>query len=142
MEGKQSPQLRDIFRQMYADAIRLQSAKIGSEHFVLAVLARPEANPGRAILRSGTRTSSLKNALEDSVRGTANHYDGDAIVATDDAELAMKAAKHEADLLKSSEIDPNHVLLAILSDTDAPCTSILGSYNITYDWAKRALFEA
>jgi ATP-dependent Clp protease ATP-binding subunit ClpC len=142
-----SARAQEAFQLMCKEALRLESNKVGSEHFILAMLTQPESGLGRVITRLGIQPNPLKGNLETIARlgGTGKRIAEDAIESTEELELAINmSAVYEADIAKSEKVEPEHVLLGILHEAwrGSPCTQVMTQYKITYDTAKRELFDA
>lgn len=141
MEAKFSNRVKEVISLSREEALRLGHDYIGAEHLLLGMIREGEGVAVSLLKKLGITLDSLKNALEDAVKGTAtgNVKNLTNIPLTRQAEKVLKITYLEAKIFKSDLIGTEHLLLSVLRDEDNVATQILNKFDITYDVIKELL---
>lgn len=116
---------------------RLGNNYVGTGHLLLGII-REGDNKAVSILQSlYVDLKKLKLILEDELRGQVaspvrENFFGSDKDLDKKASKVMKLSILEAKLLKSPEVDTEHVLLAIMKDNENKAAEILESQEVTY----------
>ena len=134
MENNFSQRVRKIMNYSREDAGRLQNSYLGPEHLMLGILRNGEGLAIQALSDSGVDLDDLKlnidrHIIEQQDVSTSNNSE---IVLTKGTEKILKLSILEARLTKSKETDSEHLLLAILKDSDNIAARVLENQNFNY----------
>ncbi|PXV63208.1 ATP-dependent Clp protease ATP-binding subunit ClpC [Dysgonomonas alginatilytica] len=134
MENNFSQRVRKIMNYSREEAGRLQNSHLGPEHLMLGILRNGEGLAIQALSDSGIDLDDLKLDID---RHIIEHQDMSAssnneIVLTKGTEKILKLSILEARLTKSKETDSEHLLLAILKDSDNIAARVLENQNFNY----------
>jgi len=141
MEAKFSNRVKEVISLSREEALRLGHDYIGAEHLLLGMIREGEGVAVSLLKKLGITLDSLKNALEDAVKGSAtgNVKNLTNIPLTRQAEKVLKITYLEAKIFKSDLIGTEHLLLSVLRDEDNVATQILNKFDVTYDVIKELL---
>ncbi|MDR0415261.1 MAG: ATP-dependent Clp protease ATP-binding subunit [Prevotellaceae bacterium] len=134
MNTNSTKKLDDVINFSKEEALRLGNHAIGTEHLMLGIL-RDGNNSAIDVLSSlGVDLQNLKEAIEKEVRGhdELSVKDIDKLIFLKSVERVLKMQHLEALSLKTSNVDPIHLLLAILKDESSIVTQLLRSQSIDY----------
>lgn len=134
MENNFSQRVRKIMNYSREEAGRLQNSHLGPEHLMLGILRNGEGLAIQALSDSGIDLDDLKididrHILEQQDMSASNNSE---IVLTKGTEKVLKLSILEARLTKSKETDSEHLLLAILKDSDNIAARVLENQNFNY----------
>lgn len=134
MENNFSQRVRKIMNYSREEAGRLQNSYLGPEHLMLGILRNGEGLAIQALSDSGIDLDDLKldidrHIVEQQDMSTSNNNE---IVLTKGTEKILKLSILEARLTKSKETDSEHLLLAILKDSDNIAARVLENQNFNY----------
>jgi ATP-dependent Clp protease ATP-binding subunit ClpC len=140
MEAKLSPKARELFTMSREEALRHGHDTMGTEHLLLALL-RCEGNALLILRRLGVEIDQLRRAVEGLMAPPSpmQPSNKEGIRLVKQAERLLRVTYLESKLLKCAEIDPEHVLLALLKDEDSPATRTLKRFRVDYDSVKNEL---
>ena len=142
MNIKYTEKLNQVLRYSREEAIRLQSNYIGPEHIMLGILRDGENEASRTLSTiCDVDLEALKSNIEHEVKVTHG------TVSTDDSELALDSKSRsllqlcvlESRLMRSNQIDVEHLLLAILKQKNNIPATILTAQNISYNQLYKAI---
>lgn len=138
-----SKKLQDILRNSREEAIRLGNDYLSVDHFCLALFRDEQSLANEIITELGGDLASLKKPIEQVLMSPEplNLNETESIPLLKDAENVLNIAKFEAINLFSSEIDTEHLLLAILKCESATCSKALRLQGITYAAVKNAIIQ-
>lgn len=133
MENKFSEGMNRVLMQSRAEAKRLQSEFINTEHFLLGIIGTD--NLARNILEFlKVDFTQVRRKIENmNVRSTLPISSDTNIAITKMAEYALKRAELERMNFRVDEIHEVHLLLGILYKTEDPTTQILEAYDVDYE---------
>ncbi|MCS7189820.1 MAG: Clp protease N-terminal domain-containing protein, partial [Bacteroidia bacterium] len=133
MEAEFSQKAREVVSQSREEAIRLGNDYVGVEHLALALLREESDNAVYQLLVSlGVPVREVRKALEDWVRPPQARLTVGRIALSKQVEKVLRQASLEAYRFRSTEVLPEHLLLAILRQADLPITQLLEKYSVSY----------
>ncbi len=132
MENKFSDTLKNIISFSREEAVRLGNDTIGVEHLLLGILREGRNSAVKIINYYSIDTKELKIKVERAVM-TSNKINENAdLPFLRQAEKCLKRTYLEARIYKTQEIEPEHLLLAILRDEDNIVTKLFEQYGVDY----------
>lgn len=133
MEAEFSQKAREVVSQSREEAIRLGSDYVGVEHLALALFREDEENAIYQLLVSlGVPVKEVSRALEELGRSPQPRLTAGRIALSKQVEKVLRQAALEARRFRSAEVQPEHLLLAILRQPDSPVTHLLEKYSVSY----------
>ncbi len=142
MNRRFSSQVKQIISKSRDEAVRLGHDYIGTEHLLLGILEE-KTNLAMKVLSSlDVNSKDLKSTLEQSVAaGAQNGSDLNIgqLPLNKQAEKVLKVTFLEAKMLKSDEINTEHLMLSILKHKDNIASQVLQQFDIDYDVFKSEL---
>ena len=142
MNRRFSSQVKQIISKSRDEAVRLGHDYIGTEHLLLGILEE-KTNLAMKVLSSlDVNSRDLKSTLEQSV-ATGTQPGSDLNIGqlplNKQAEKVLKVTFLEAKMLKSDEINTEHLMLSILKHKDNIASQVLQQFDIDYDVFKSEL---
>jgi len=139
MDSQFSQRVKDILGYSKEEAIRLGNSHISPEHLFLGILRDGEGAAIEILLNQGIDLMVLKGSLEKSIKveSPVPAADHEVIPLLRSTERILKLVYLEAKALKSSTIESEHLLLAILKDENALVTRFLSEMDVDYQLVKR-----
>ena len=137
MDNQFTQRVSEILLFSKEESDRLGNNYVGTGHLLLGII-REGDNKAVSILQSlYVDLKKLKLILEDELRGQVaspvrENFFGSDKDPDKKASKVMKLSILEAKLLKSPEVDTEHVLLAIMKDNENKAAEILESQEVTY----------
>lgn len=137
MDNQFTQRVSEILLFSKEESDRLGNNYVGTGHLLLGII-REGDNKAVSILQSlYVDLKKLKLILEDELRGQVaspvrENFFGSDKNLDKKASKVMKLSILEAKLLKSPEVDTEHVLLAIMKDNENKAAEILESQEVTY----------
>ncbi len=137
MDNQFTQRVSEILLFSKEESDRLGNNYVGTGHLLLGII-REGDNKAVSILQSlYVDLKKLKLILEDELRGQVSSPVRENFFGSDKdldkkASKVMKLSILEAKLLKSPEVDTEHVLLAIMKDNENKAAEILESQEVTY----------
>ena len=137
MDNQFTQRVSEILLFSKEESDRLGDNYVGTGHLLLGII-REGDNKAVSILQSlYVDLKKLKLILEDELRGQVaspvrENFFGSDKDLDKKASKVMKLSILEAKLLKSPEVDTEHVLLAIMKDNENKAAEILESQEVTY----------
>jgi len=141
MDSQFSQRVKDILGYSKEEAIRLGNSHISPEHLFLGILRDGEGVAVEILINQGIDLLVLKGSLEKSIKveSPVSVADHEVIPLLRSTERILKLVYLEAKSLKSSTIDSEHLLLAILKDENALVTRFLSELDVDYQSVRRAV---
>ncbi len=141
MNRKFSNGVKSVLNHSSNEAVRLGHDYVGTEHLLLGIIEERDNLAVRVLQSLEVDTNELKKRVEKTIPrynewGTADTLTVGKVPLSRMAERILKTTFLEAKMLKSEEIQPEHVLLSILKHTDLASTRILTDYEVDYDGFK------
>jgi ATP-dependent Clp protease ATP-binding subunit ClpC len=139
MDSQFSQRVKDILGYSKEEAIRLGNSHISPEHLFLGILRDGESAAIEILINQGIDLLVLKGSLEKSIKvdSPVPVADHEVIPLLRSTERILKLVYLEAKSLKSSTIDTEHLLLAILKDENALVTRFLSELDVDYHTVRR-----
>jgi ATP-dependent Clp protease ATP-binding subunit ClpC len=139
MDSQFSQRVKDILGYSKEEAIRLGNSHISPEHLFLGILRDGEGVAVEILINQGIDLMVLKGSLEKSIKveSPVTVADNEVIPLLRSTERILKLVYLEAKALKSSTIESEHLLLAILKDENALVTRFLSEMDVDYQSVKR-----
>src|SRR5258708_35006317 len=122
-------------------AERSQNVQIDLEHLLAALLSQTEGLTGPILQKLGVNVGLLQQQVQSEigkfpkVSGAAEHGSG----MTPRLRQALNAAFAEAERLKDEYVSTEHLLLAIVADTQGQAGRLLKAQGVTQDGVMQAL---
>ena len=135
MENNFSQRVRKIMSYSREEAGRLQNSYLGPEHLMLGILRNGEGLAVQALNDFGIDLNDLKLDVDSRIISQQDmplNSDNKEVVLTKSTEKILRLSILEARLTKSKETDSEHLLLAILKDSDNIAAQTLESRNLNY----------
>ena len=139
MDSQFSQRVKDILGYSKEEAIRLGNSHISPEHLFLGILRDGEGGAIDILLNQGIDLMVLKGSLEKSIKveTPVSVADHEVLPLLRSTERILKLVYLEAKALKSTTIEAEHLLLAILKDENALVTRFLSEMDVDYLSVKR-----
>lgn len=139
---KFSPKVKQVISKSRDEALRLGYDFIGTEHLLLGIVSDNKSLAIRVLQSLEVNPTELRQVIEESIQrlhtSIANLNVGN-LPFNRQAERALKVTFLEAKLLRSEEIDTEHLLLSILKNKENPAAKILEQFNVDYQTYKDEL---
>ena len=133
MERNFSSHAKSVLAYSREEAGRLQNTDILPEHLLLGIIRDGESRAIDAILSLGINPLVLRRAIENELTVDNDEPSGQEITISKSTDRVLKMSMLESRMMKSSETDTEHILLAILRDKSTAASRILNDNNVTYD---------
>lgn len=128
-----SSKLKKIFAYSREEAVRLRNNSIQPEHLMLGII-RDGDNQAYNILHDSLDIQHYKHILEDNVRNEDPTVTAPIEMAvSDDTSDILRLSMLEAKLLKSSQIETEHILLGFLKRRMTQATEYLSNNGVSYN---------
>jgi ATP-dependent Clp protease ATP-binding subunit ClpC len=115
MSHKFSDQMKEIISYSRDEAERLGNDYIGTEHLLLALLREENSTALRLLKSFKVDTAAMQKEMELAVRSDKHHQNAMPLNAS--AEQTIKGAVEEAKTVKSKKVQPEHLILSILNNS-------------------------
>ncbi len=121
------------------EALRLGHDYICTEHLLLGIIREGSGIAIEILQNLNVNLEELKKSIEDAVRSTGGTITMGNIPFTKRAERILRVASSEAEKFKFNVIGTEHLLLALLKDTEGIAASVLNNHDVYYDIVKKEL---
>ena len=133
MKENFSKRVQLIMKHAKEEAVPLGHSYVGSEHLLLGMI-RLEAGLGVKIMDIyDCNLDDMRAMIEDMIKSSGGTMTLGHLPLTRRAERILRNAYNEAAALGDSVADDEHLLLAMLKETEGIAFEVLNSYNIDYD---------
>lgn len=134
MERNFSQHVKEILGYSREEAERLQNSNIVPEHLLLGIIRDGSNRAVDALVGLGASLRTIKSSLENELSASNNHMEQSSeLTISKSTDRVLKMSMLEARFMKSQETDTEHLLLAILKESDSSAAKILNTNDITYD---------
>ena len=123
------------------EAIRLGHDYIGTEHLLLGIIRESGGVAIELLKNLDVDPDDLKKSIEDAVRSTGGTITMGNIPFTKRGERVLRVAASQAEKFKSNVIGTEHLLLALIKDTEGVAAQVLFTYDMTYEAVENELSE-
>jgi len=134
-----SQRVQAVIQLSREEALRLGHDYIGTEHLLLGLIREGDGIAIEILQNLDLDLDELKKAIEDAVRSTGGTITMGNIPFTKRAERVLRLAAAEAERFKSNVIGTEHLLLALLKESDGVAAQVLQSFDISYDTIREEL---
>lgn len=141
MDAHFSQRVNDILGYSKEEAIRLGNSHISPEHLFLGILREGEGTAVDILLNNGVDLLMLKGSIEKSIKADKPiaMADNDILPLLKSTERVLRLVHIEAKALKTTVIDTEHLLMAILRDEGNLVTRFLTELDIDYSLVKKSV---
>ncbi|MDX9772992.1 MAG: ATP-dependent Clp protease ATP-binding subunit [Bacteroidales bacterium] len=141
MDAHFSQRVNDILGYSKEEAIRLGNSHISPEHLFLGILREGEGVAVDILLNNGVDLLMLKGSIEKSIKADKPiaMADNDILPLLKSTERVLRLVHIEAKALKTTVIDTEHLLMAILRDESNLVTRFLTELDIDYSLVRKAV---
>ena len=136
MTSQFSPKVSEILAYSREEAARLASRSVGPEHLLLGIMRMKEGPINNVFRRLAVDLPTVKSELESRVRENeiGMPINTNELVLNEKASNILKLAVLEARIQRTTRVDEQHLLLAILHDqVDNGAKEILEMNNMNYE---------
>ncbi len=134
MDAKFSPRAREIMFRSHEEAVRLGNSYIGLEHVFLGIIDGKDNNVTNILDELKLDIEAFKQKLVASIKSNIiEKNNSDNIPLTKQTERALKFTYIVAKEFNCEQIDPEHLMLAILHDDNNIVSQRLEYEGINYD---------
>lgn len=142
MEAKFSQRVKDVLTYSREEAVRLGNDYIGVEHLFLGILREGEGLAVQVLAYLGADLGQARQSIEKAIASNNPRViSSENIPLVKQAERALKLTYLEAKQFRSELIGTEHLILAILKDSDNLVSQTLERYSITYESLLREVKE-
>lgn len=136
MTSQFTPKVSEILAYSREEAARLASRSVGPEHLLLGMMRMKDGTVNDVFRRLSINLSSVKTELESRVREDeiGMPINTSELVLNEKASNILKLAVLEARIQRTTRVDEQHLLLAILHDqVDNGAKQVLEMNNMNYE---------
>ena len=140
MTNKFSHRVTAILNNSRKEAQRLECRAITPEHILLCILEENDTPVASLLREKNIKAETVKEQLVQRIQAEAPCHNGsdEALSLDDNANNILRLAVLEARLMHAGEVEPEHLVLAILHDnTNIGAQEVLAQHNISYEEAIR-----
>ncbi|SVD82638.1 uncharacterized protein METZ01_LOCUS435492, partial [marine metagenome] len=133
MKENFSKRVQKIMKYAKEEAIRLGHSYVGSEHLLLGLL-REDSGLGAKIFEIyDVDVDDIQAMVEDMIKSSGGTMTLGHLPLTRRAERILRNAFNEAAAMSATIADDEHLLLAILKETEGIAYEVLNSNNLDYE---------
>ena len=133
MKKNFSKRVQSIIKQSKEEAIRLGHSYVGSEHILLGILKEKSGLAKKIIDVFDIDFNEMITMIEDMIKTSGGTMTLGHLPLTRRAERILRNAFSEASTRGESTADDEHLLLALLLETEGIASDILKSFSFDYD---------
>ncbi len=133
MKKNFSKRVQSIIKQSKEEAIRLGHSYVGSEHLLLGILKEKSGLAKKIIDVFDIDFNEMITMIEDMIKTSGGTMTLGHLPLTRRAERILRNAFSEASTRGESTADDEHLLLALLLETEGIASDILKSFSFDYD---------
>ena len=104
---------------------------VGTEHILLALLMEKNSSAYGALVLNGVDELTVRKMIEQNIDSGSDVSVMDAAGYSPSSQRILKRAEEEADVLHNDKVGTEHILMAILKDTDCLAIKILNTIKGT-----------
>lgn len=139
--SKYTNHAKHVLKFSFEEAHRLHSQAILPEHLMLGILRDGQGKAVEALLRQGVNLELLRDSLEKRILTASQQEVADIEPSNDsneeplsrESERTLKLSQLEARMLCHSDVDAEHIVLAILKDNMSDLSQLMKLYyNVDY----------
>ena len=136
MDAKLSKNSKKIVTYSRDEAIRLKNGHIGVEHLFLGILREPSCSAYRRLQSIGIDLVALKGRIESAIgrqQSDISYQEDSQLPMLKQTEKVLRLAFLESTKLKEPEIRTEHIVLAILMESENVAARLLEREGVTYN---------
>lgn len=133
MKENFSKRVQLIMKHAKEEAVRLGHSYVGSEHLLLGMIRLEAGLVVKIMDIYDCNLDDMRAMIEDMIKSSGGTMTLGHLPLTRRAERILRNAYNEAAALGDSIADDEHLLLAMLKETEGIAFEVLNSYNIDYD---------
>ena len=135
MENNFSQQAKEIISFSREEAIRLGNEFIGAEHLLLGIIRDTDNVPIKILQILKIDVDILRHSIEEIVKNNTASVsnNSNSLPLTKQAEKVIRITVLEAKLFKSNIIEPEHIMLSLLKNSECGATQILNKFDVNYE---------
>lgn len=142
MQENYTSQARNALAMAEKTAKRCQHSYIGTEHLLLGLLMEPEGTAGILLADFGVEQERLLGLIDRLIAPSGNTAVASTPGLTPRARRLLDNAQEEAARLKSDEVGTEHILLAMLRESDCVATRLLYTMGVNIQKLYSSLLNA
>ena len=142
MQENYTSQARNALAMAEKTAKRCQHSYIGTEHLLLGLLMEPEGTAGILLADFGVEQERLLGLIDRLIAPGGSTAVASAPWLTPRARRLLDNAQEEAARLKSDEVGTEHILLAMLRESDCVATRLLYTMGVNIQKLYSSLLNA
>jgi ATP-dependent Clp protease ATP-binding subunit ClpA len=123
------------------EARKLRHTQVGTEHLLLGLIAEETGAAGRAFAKLGVTLPAARDAVMAIMRPGPETPEEAQIPFSPRAKGTLEASLRQAMGFKDTDIDTEHILLALLIERDGRTASVLASLACPPDLLRTAVIE-
>ena len=133
MKENFSKRVQHIIKYAKEEAIRLGHSYVGSEHLLLGLLRENSGLSAKIFDIYDCDIKDIQSMIEDLIKTLGNTMTLGHLPLTRRAERILRNAFNEAAALGTGIADDEHLLLAILKESEGIAREVLNSHNLDYE---------
>ena len=133
MKENFSKRVQHIIKYAKEEAIRLGHSYVGSEHLLLGLLRENSGLSAKIFDIYDCDIKDVQSMIEDLIKTLGNTMTLGHLPLTRRAERILRNAFNEAAALGTGIADDEHLLLAILKESEGIAREVLNSHNLDYE---------
>jgi ATP-dependent Clp protease ATP-binding subunit ClpC len=138
---KNTIKTKEIIKASFNEALHRGSNKINPEHILLSILSDNDNSVVDVLLSMGVDVEDLISRIESTLRSDVKNPNmaKKILVFSETAKKIVNGLDLQATKMGDGQIDPEHILLSILSNRTLTITKIMSTLGITYKTFKETL---
>ena len=133
MKENFSKRVQKIMKYAKEEAIRLGHSYVGSEHLLLGLLREDSGLSAKIFEIYDVDVDDIQAMVEDMIKSSGGTMTLGHLPLTRRAERILRNAFNEAAAMSATIADDEHLLLAILKETEGIAYEVLNSNNLDYE---------
>ena len=133
-----SEQLHNVLMYSTQEAERLGNNYVGPEHLLLGLLRNGEGRAIEILNNYAVNLVRIKQVIESQIRTDIDPGHGELVVLKSTQRI-KKLMELESRLFNSTQVDTEHLLLALLKEQSNLAVEVLNAENVTYDQVRAFL---
>ncbi|MBC8403397.1 MAG: ATP-dependent Clp protease ATP-binding subunit [Candidatus Marinimicrobia bacterium] len=133
MKENFSKRVQNIMKFSREEAIRLGHSYVGSEHLLLGILREGTGNSIKILESFGCNSTEIHSKIVEMIKSSGGTMTLGHIPLTRRAERILRNSFAEAVSLGAEMAEDEHLLLAILKESDGIAFEVLSAFNIDYN---------
>ncbi|NQT96910.1 MAG: ATP-dependent Clp protease ATP-binding subunit [Candidatus Marinimicrobia bacterium] len=133
MKENFSKRVQNIMKFSREEAIRLGHSYVGSEHLLLGILREGTGNSLKILESFGCNSNEIHAKIVDMIKSSGGTMTLGHIPLTRRAERILRNSFAEAVSLGAEMAEDEHLLLALLKESDGIAFEVLSAFNIDYN---------